>query len=188
MYGRRSLRGCAASQGAAHFSCTPLQDARKAVWLTVEVRAQTYVLLEVVAALFPSSAIISSAARTRRKWRWRTISNAARVAEGLRLTRLIMATKVSDEAPNQTVPSRIIKRNAFHPVLSTPRYTPKSRRRNACFSARWKRVGEPRSFLSTTRTTRRLRRWAPEPALATPETRAELLPAQRSTATSRINR
>jgi hypothetical protein len=38
-----------------------------------------------------------------------------------------------------------------------------------------KRVGEPRSFLSTTRTTRRLRRWAPEPALATPETRFELL-------------
>jgi hypothetical protein len=38
-----------------------------------------------------------------------------------------------------------------------------------------KRVSEPRSLLSTTRTTRRLRRWAPEPALATPETRFELL-------------
>jgi hypothetical protein len=38
-----------------------------------------------------------------------------------------------------------------------------------------KRVGEPRSFSSTTRTTRRLRRSAPQPVLATPETRAEFL-------------
>jgi hypothetical protein len=38
-----------------------------------------------------------------------------------------------------------------------------------------KQVSEPRSVLSTTRTTRRLRRWAAELALATPEVRAELL-------------
>jgi hypothetical protein len=51
----------------------------------------------------------------------------------------------------------------------------RSGRRRPPALVRRKRVGEPRSFLSTTRTTRRLIRSAPQPALATPETRAEFL-------------
>jgi hypothetical protein len=51
----------------------------------------------------------------------------------------------------------------------------RSGRRRTSAIVRRNRVSEPRSVRSTTRTTRRLRRWAPELALATPEVRAELL-------------
>jgi hypothetical protein len=52
-----------------------------------------------------------------------------------------------------------------------------------------KRVGEPHSFSSTTRATRRPRPWAPEPALPASDSGAQFpgpLSAESSTATSRI--